>query len=204
MPSDMPAQSNPPPESKPSSSFPHRPAAKPGVIEVRLREVSQLFDVLDPSPFREKDLDADAEEYIVESLKEMPPNTACLLVIHLDQPPDLPDQGRSVGEAIRIHFARRAKLLRRDLHRLLRRGMVSLAIGLAFLATFFLISQLVGRLLGESTLATVLREGLLIVGWVAMWRPLEIFLYDWWPILGEQRLHERLSRIDVRIAANEN
>jgi hypothetical protein len=32
-----------------------------------------------------------------------------------------------------------------------------------------------------------------------MWRPLEIFLYDWWPIVGERRLHERLSRIEVRI-----
>jgi hypothetical protein len=34
-----------------------------------------------------------------------------------------------------------------------------------------------------------------------MWRPLEIFLYDWWPILGEKRLHERLARAEVRIAA---
>jgi hypothetical protein len=32
-----------------------------------------------------------------------------------------------------------------------------------------------------------------------MWRPLEIFLYDWWPILGQQRLYDRLSRIAVRI-----
>jgi hypothetical protein len=43
-------------------------------------------------------------------------------------------------------------------------------------------------------------QGLLIVGWVAMWRPLEIFLYDWWPILGERRIHDDLSRIQVRIA----
>jgi hypothetical protein len=43
-------------------------------------------------------------------------------------------------------------------------------------------------------------QGLLIVGWVAMWRPLEIFLYDWWPIVGERRIHGRLSRMEVRIA----
>jgi len=34
---------------------------------------------------------------------------------------------------------------------------------------------------------------------VAMWRPLEIFLYDWWPIVGERRIHDRLSRIDVQV-----
>jgi hypothetical protein len=43
-------------------------------------------------------------------------------------------------------------------------------------------------------------QGLLIVGRVAMWRPLEIFLYDWWPILGERRIHDGLSRMQVRIA----
>jgi hypothetical protein len=43
------------------------------------------------------------------------------------------------------------------------------------------------------------RESLLIGGWVAMWRPLEIFLYDWWPIRPERRLYERLSAMPIRI-----
>ena len=175
------------------------PPAERGVIEVRLREVRQLFDALDPSPFREKDLDPDAEEYIVESAKELPSGTLCVLVIHLDRPTGLPDEERAVGDAIRVHFARRAKLLRRDLRRLFRRGLISLAIGVAFLVAIFVIVRLVGQLLGESAVALLSREGLIIVGWVAMWRPLEIFLYDWWPILGEQRVRDRLSRIEVRV-----
>ena len=61
------------------------------------------------------------------------------------------------------------------------------------------IVRLVGQLLGESAVALLSREGLIIVGWVAMWRPLEIFLYDWWPILGDKRIRERLSRIAVRV-----
>jgi hypothetical protein len=32
-----------------------------------------------------------------------------------------------------------------------------------------------------------------------MWKPFEVFLYDWWPIVGERRLYERLSRIKVQI-----
>ena len=54
-------------------------------------------------------------------------------------------------------------------------------------------------MMGERSVTPLIRESLLIVVWVAMWRPLEIFLYDWWPILGERRLHDRLSRIPVRI-----
>lgn len=36
-------------------------------------------------------------------------------------------------------------------------------------------------------------------GWVAMWRPLEVFLYQWWPIRADIRLFERLGRMPVRI-----
>jgi hypothetical protein len=165
---------------------------------VRLRELNQLFDVLDPSPFREKDLDGKAEEFIVESVKELPARASCELLIHLDQPTRLSDLSVA-GDAIRVHFARRSRLMRRDLRRLLRRGLISLGIGVAFLAVFFILAQVVGRLMGESGLATLFREGLIIVGWVAMWRPLEIFLYDWWPIVGQRRLYDRLSRIGVRI-----
>jgi hypothetical protein len=179
----------------------NRPPAGGDVIEVRLREVRQLFDALDPSPFREKDLDPDAEEYIVESLKELPSGSPCALVIHLDEPTGLPDEGRAVGDAVRVHFARRAEFLRRDLRRLFRRGFISLAIGVAFLVVIFAVVRVIGQLLGETAVALLSREGLIIVGWVAMWRPLEIFLYDWWPILGEQRVRDRLSRIEVRVVS---
>ena len=174
-------------------------AAGGGIIEMHLRELSQLFDSLDHSPFREKDLDRNAEEYIVDSIKELPSRTPYALVIHLDQPASLPNEDQVIEEAIHVHFARRAQGLRRELRRHLRRGWISLGIGLSFLVTFFLVGQFIRRIMGDSQWATLLRESLLIGGWVAMWKPLEIFLYDWWPLLGERRIHDRLSRIKVRI-----
>jgi hypothetical protein len=168
-------------------------------IELRLREVNQLFDTLDPSPFREQDSSRSAEEYILESARELPSKTPSGVIIYLDQPANQPDEERAVGDAIRTHFARRTRLLRRNLFELLRRGLFSLAIALAFLGVLLATAQLVGVVGAARGLGAVVRESLLIVGWVAMWRPLEIFLYDWWPIAGEQRLHERLSRIEVRI-----
>ena len=170
-------------------------------IEMRLREVSQLFDVLDPALFGERDLDRSAEEYIVDSLTQLPASAQCVLVIHLDRQPERSDDGPAVGDAIRRHFARRSNVLRLGLHQLIRRGLISLAIGLTFLTIFFVLAEAVHRQMGQGGLATLLREGLLIVGWVAMWKPLEIILYDWWPILGRVRIHDRLSRIRVRLVS---
>jgi hypothetical protein len=43
-----------------------------GLIKLRLTKVDQLFNSLDPSPFHERDFDADAEEYIVAWARELP------------------------------------------------------------------------------------------------------------------------------------
>lgn len=160
--------------------------------------MGQLFDALDPATHQEKDLSPKIDEYIVESAAELSGGAPFALTVHLDQPGS-GDEERLVGEAVRAHFTRRARSLGRKLRRLLRRGLVSLGIGLAFLIAVFLAGQFAVRMMGESGLWILFRESLLIVGWVAMWRPLEIFLYDWWPIAGERRLHDRLSRITVRV-----
>jgi hypothetical protein len=170
-----------------------------GRLELRLHDVSQLFESLDPSPFRDKDLDRNAEEYIVESARELRSESPFGLVIYLNKPAGHPDEEGAVGDAIRAHFARRALFLQRKLQQVLRRGSISLAIGVAFLTLLFVAVQLTGLVNAESGPGTLVRESMLIVGWVAMWRPLEVFLYDWWPIVGERRLHDRLSRVEVRI-----
>ena len=170
----------------------------PGTIEIRVPAVGQLFDALDPATHQEKDLSPKIDDYIVESALDLPGNGPYALTIHLEQPGG-GDEERVVGEAVRAHFTRRARNLGRRLRRLLRRGLVSLGIGLAFLIVVFIAGQIAGRATGTGGLGNLLRESLLIVGWVAMWRPLEIFLYDWWPIAGERRLHDQLGRITVRI-----
>ena len=68
-----------------------------------------------------------------------------------------------------------------------------------FLAISIVTGDLVAAMLRDTRFAGVARESLLIGGWVAMWRPLEVFLYDWWPIRAEARLFDRLSAMIVRV-----
>jgi hypothetical protein len=66
-----------------------------------------------------------------------------------------------------------------------------------------LLAQFIGTLAEDGVGRELFREGLLIVGWVAMWRPLQIYLYEWWPVLQRQRLYARMSRmpVDLRVGA---
>ena len=172
-------------------------------LELRLREPNHLFDPLDASSFIERDLNHRVEEFIVESMKELDSKGSCEVVLHFDQPRTIADEEQIVARAIQGYFARRAKVLRLKLHRLIRRGSISLVIGLVFFGLFFLSGRMLVHFMGENAYTRLLTESLIIGGWVAMWRPLEIFLYDWWPILGERRLYDRISRIRVRVAYDE-
>lgn len=171
----------------------------PSRIEVRLRELAQLFNSLDPSPFIDRDLDADAEEFIVSWARELPHHGELELVIHLAVPPE-PSRAAGAEEAVHHYFSSRADIKRRELRQLFRRGRASLLIGVAFLAACFGLGVLLRPVL-PSGWNEFVELGLHIVGWVAMWRPLEIYLYDWWPVRNDLRLFERLARMPVRLQA---
>jgi hypothetical protein len=169
-----------------------------GVIELELRELSQLFNSFDPSPFHERDLDPKAEEFIVGWADDYPRGTPLALTVHLSQKPRDPALVEKVEPAIHAHFAELVRTSRRELRVLFSIGRASLLIGLGFLAVCTVASRLVANL-GTHPLYRIGAFGLEIAGWVAMWRPFEIFLYDWWPILRRRRQYERLARMPVQV-----
>ena len=173
------------------------------VIEIRVAELRQLFNAIDPSPFRERDLDPRAEEFIVDWARDLAMDKPWALVVHLDRPAGRPDEAAALREAIHEYFGQRVVAARRKLRALFRRGRISLVIALAFLTASIAVGDAVAGYLGDGRLGEVIREGFLIGGWVAMWRPLEVFLYDWWPIRAEGRLLQRLSTMPVRIEYKE-
>jgi hypothetical protein len=88
---------------------------------------------------------------------------------------------------------------RLEFSQLMRRGRLSLFVGSVFLASMPPPWSCRGEGACRHRLRHHPKEGLTIAGWVAMWRPLEIYLYDWWPLFEERRRLERLARMQVRI-----
>jgi hypothetical protein len=163
------------------------------LIEITLRELKQLFNNLDPAPFHEKDLDPAAEEYIVSAVREIGSQPS-RLVLHLP-PGTTDDEACGAVVAIRNYFAHRSRHAREQLRLLLVRGVISLLIGLAFLVICLSVRGLL--MVNIRPGDAILSEGLLILGWVAMWKPVEIFLYDWWPDLDRRRLFERIAHLQI-------
>lgn len=163
-------------------------------IEVHVGEINQLFNAMDPAPFRDRDLDPNAEEFIVGSAAELHHDRPLALVVRLDREPPTEQSAAILRDAVHKYFAERARVTRQKLRRLFSTGRLSLTIGLLFLVATVLAGDLLRGMLEGNRFSGVIQESLLIGGWVAMWRPLEVFLYDWWPIRREARLYRSAER----------
>ena len=173
--------------------------AVPGVIEVRIEELRQLFNSLDPSPFRKRDLDPDAEEHIVGWARELPDDAPLKIVFHLPGAEASKAEERGLRSALSNYFVERAGIADRELRELFRNGRRYLSIGVPLLVMCLVASQLARGALGSGPLARALEESLIIVGWVANWKPLETFLYDWWPVTRRRDLYRRLAHAEVEV-----
>jgi hypothetical protein len=168
-------------------------------IELSVSEIAQLFESLDPYPFLQRDLDKDAEEFIVGWARELPRDHALELVVHLPKAEAETKAAADLERGMKSFFAHRAEAVGRDLREMFRVGRLSFVIGLGVLALCVVASQSASMVLGEGAFAKVMEEGLIILGWVANWRPLEIFLYEWWPIARRRNLYRRLAAAEIKL-----
>lgn len=171
-------------------------------IALRSATIGHLFSSLDPSPFRQKDLDTGVEEFITGWVRELPPGEAFEIVVHLpESEAGKPDAAR-IPEAFAHYFADRAIHAEQEMRELFRIGRRFLSIGIVVLIARLTASQIAAATIPNRVLAGVIEESLIIVGWVANWKPIEIYLYDWIPIRRRINLYRRMAAAPVRVRAD--
>jgi hypothetical protein len=168
-------------------------------LELHIGVRAQLFNSMDPAPFRKRDLDPAVVSYIVDWAEELPASAPLRVAITLEQASASGDDAAVVRDAFEQNFRLLAESRRQRLRRLFRDGRISLVIGLAFVAAAVIVSELVSGVVGGSRVAQLVHDSVVIAAWVALWFPVNIFLFEWWPILGEARMFDRLSQMPVSV-----
>ena len=141
-------------------------------IDLRLVELSELFNSMDPTPFHHRDLDKNAEEFLENWALEFPPDSHFRIIVHIEKMP-ASDPTPLVVEAIHNYFDYKVVLTKQKLRRLLVEGRTSLLIGLCFLALCLLGAELL-TIFNSNTFLRLLQESLLIAGWVGPGSPLRL------------------------------
>jgi len=163
-------------------------------VNIHVRDLAQMFNSLDPSPFWDRDLDRAAAEFIEDEFGEKRGADAWHLHIHAHEGAAL---ASSIQAAIEHYYARLAHSASQGLREQARIGEIALLVGVAvFSICISLRGALASALHG---LSRGLDEGLIVLGWVALWRPIEVLAYGWVPLFRKRRLYQRLARIRVSV-----
>lgn len=164
-------------------------------IDVSFHEFKQLYDGRDPSPFYDRDLDEDLARYLVISCEELSQDQPIKIVMTESQPTNKQKHKDDFILALHRYFEHEVRATDNELKYLFKQGRTSLIFGLTFLIICVFLAV---RFIGDMTiLSRVIYEGLIIMGWVALWKPINIFLYEWWPFQRKKRVYKLLSSINV-------
>lgn len=143
-------------------------------------------------------LHPDAVAMLLSLAGQSPRNTH--FALEFTVPPQ--DTGRleEVREAVEAQFTRTQEDAARHLRQIMRNGRVAAVVGLLFMAVLLGSVQAV-LLLTDSHIVKAVSESLMIVAWVAVWRPAELLLYEHWPVRRQRALAGQLARADVTLIA---
>lgn len=167
----------------------------PGCPAVRPPSLAALFDDFDPPPSTTTRLSPSAAARFLALAKGVPVGEALRLRVELPAGAE----GAALAGALRRAFALGAEDEGRALSELFRNGRRTLLIGLATLAVCLTLAVHGAEVVPGLALPKIVSEGLKLIGWVAMWKPMEIFLYEWLPIQRRRRLYERLARAEIAV-----
>lgn len=174
------------------------------LIEVKVNSIAQLFDARDPAPFRTRDLDDDFVEYVIASADELSVSRNLEIIIHVDEPQQHALDAVMISDSIHSFFQYQIDLKRLQLAKLFKMSRLFLFLGsICLVACLFLARFLEANFDETSPYRTILREGVIIFGWVSLWKPFELILFDWYPLYDRMRLLRQLARSEIRVLFKE-
>jgi len=149
-----------------------------------------MFNELDPSPFWDRDLDPAAAQFIEDEFREKLSAHTWHLDVHVLDGSELVTD---LQAAVEHYYERLAGSARLKLRENLRVAQFALLGGIAI----FLACMTLRQLLAGTSVSRFVSEGLIVLAWLALWRPTEALVYGWVPLYRQRRLYQRLAGIRV-------
>jgi len=169
-------------------------------IELRIAHPAQFYNLLDPAPNDEKEINQATESYIMDSLEEMPNDkrSSATIILYLEQTLYDDEKARKdMEQAIHSHFALRLCSTHQKYKQAMNKGRRYLIRGLIFLIVCLIFSSVVTSIHNQNDIIYAIGQSFVIIGWVALWRPVEFYLYDRRDILDEKKMLSQLEKIPV-------
>ena len=171
-----------------------RRTASEATVSIHVRDFAQLFNSLDPSPLWDRDLDRAVAQFIEDEFRDRRLAGVWRLKVYA---PEGVAAAADLQSAVKSYYRRSVRSARIALREHMKVTRIALVGG----ALIFLLSTAVRGLIAR-TLAhppALLDQGLIVLAWLGLWRPIEALVYEWVPFYRRRRLYERLAQIHVTV-----
>lgn len=178
------------------------PDAGAQTIAIVLESLDDLFSAPQLYPLAGRFETSSGIERIEQLTRALPrqDRAGAEIVITLSHRVDDPQLDENVRAALVGYSQARIAEITRDLEHSMHAGRDALWLGLGFLACCLALSSAFSAVSGlPDFIRRLFSEGLIIAGWVALWRPIELLLYDAWPFRRDVRVLRAIAGMSVRI-----
>ena len=169
------------------------------IIDIRVNNYRDLFNDLDPSPLRKRDLDQDFIAYLDEASADIPLKYSLDLEIHCSLPGELKEREERIRMGVYTYYQSLLLNVHRRIFLTFRKSVLYLAVGALFLFVSFFLS----RRLTEGYVDRVLIEGTNIGGWVFIWEALASLAFTLSRLRKEKKRISRLLDGEIRFRYGE-
>ena len=145
----------------------------------------------------EESLSKSIEEYLFKAVKGYPTSQKIkLLIIIKDSQRQWNDE--EIASLVHSHFCYKVKETRIYLKEQFRQWGINFFIGILFL----ILCLIIGGILDKFTyigMIKIIKESLLIIGWVALWEPVSFILFGWRVINRDKNYYKKLCNVPIEI-----
>lgn len=179
---------------------------EPLVIELRLRDIRNFFADPEIDPFDGEAIDESGINQLMDVLRSTRDWKGRPLEVILHVPAS--DEARTLiprmGAAMRVYSQRHIQYAERKLREMRFEGGRALLVGCAFLAFCLALAAGIEMLLDpERLVGRLLVESAVIAGWVGLWRPVELLLFDWWPYRKDIAMYRKIEGMTLSVVTQD-
>jgi hypothetical protein len=172
--------------------YPFDSKTKEFLLDLSIDHISELFDEWDGSILSKKDLDPDMVDYLVEAVKELPHKANIKIGFRIKQVKVEEPIMDQIKKALHNYFGFQIFLCYRKRLRLLRKAIIYLLFGLAFIYSAYEFDYVF-----ENISMNVLKEGLFIGGWVFVWESISILFFERRNISKEAKQYKKIMQAPI-------
>ena len=171
-------------------------------VDLYLTDIHNFFQTPEADPFKGDFIETSGIDQLIDTMsaRSWRRKGIATILIHLPEAMIEPGLAAKVKRAIASYSDAHIRVAVQKQREIWLEGLKALRIGLVFWAICLALSLLFEEVIFTRTaIGRLFGEGFIIAGWVGLWRPAELLLYDWRPYAREQKHYAEIKTMEVRI-----